>query len=208
MYLLLSILCLASPTWAADPNSPHPHQGISERFTNPTPTVLSKEEKETLAGGKAVRRQVKGNSGGRGIAIMDVRASQERIWEIILDYSKYPNWIDNLNTTNIYGGTAEKGYYVSFDLSVLGMKITYFIKHSLDTDKGHMTWQLDYTKESDIDDSTGYWLVYEAPGRPGFTRVEYSVDLRLKGWVPGIVENMLAKKGLVLATSWVKQQAE
>ena len=139
---------------------------------------------------------------------MDVRASQERIWEIILDYSKYPNWIDNLNTTNIYGGTAEKGYYVSFDLSVLGMKITYFIKHSLDTDKGHMTWQLDYTKESDIDDSTGYWLVYEAPGRPGFTRVEYSVDLRLKGWVPGIVENMLAKKGLVLATSWVKQQAE
>ena len=208
MYLLLSILCLSTPSLAADPNSPHPHQGVGERFTNPTPTVLSKEEMVTLSEGKAVRRQVQGDSGGRGIAIMDVGAPQEKIWKIILDYSKYPNWIDNLDTTNIYGGTAENGYKVSFDLSVLGMDITYFIEHRLNTTEGHMTWQLDYSKESDIDDSTGYWLVYDAPDRPGFTRVEYSVDLRLKGWVPGIVENMLAKKGLVLATSWVKQHAE
>ena len=208
MYLLLSILCFANPALAADPNSPHPHQGVGEKFTNPSPTPLTKEEKVHLLEGKAVRRQVRSDSGGRGIAIMDVRASKDKIWEIILDYSKYPNWIDNLDTTNIYGGTPEKGYLVSFELSVLGMDITYFIEHRLDATAGHMTWQLDYTKESDIDDSTGYWLVYDAPGRPGFTRVEYSVDLRLKGWVPGIVENMLAKKGLVLATSWVKQQAE
>jgi len=208
MYFLLSILCFASPSLAADPNAPHPHQGVGEKFINPSPTALTKEEKVILSEGKAVRRQVRGDSGGRGIAIMDVRASKDKIWKTILDYSKYPNWIDNLDTTNIYGGTAEKGYLVSFDLSVLGMDITYFIEHSLNSTAGHMTWQLDYTKESDIDDSTGYWLVYDAPDRPGFTRVEYSVDLRLKGWVPGIVENMLAKKGLVLATSWVKQQAE
>ena len=139
---------------------------------------------------------------------MDVKAPKDKIWKIILDYSKYPNWIDNLDRTNIYDGTAEAGYKVEFELSVLGMNITYFIDHRLDKAKGSMTWQLDYSKESDIDDSTGYWLVYDAPERPGFTRVEYSVDLRLKGWIPGIVENMLAKKGLVLATSWVKQQAE
>jgi len=193
---------------AADANSPHPHQGIAERFVNPTPTVLSKEEKATLEQGAAVRRQVQGDSGGRGIAIMDVKAPPEKIWKTILDYSKYPNWIDNLDRTQVYGGNAEAGYKVEFELSVLGMEITYFIKHILNPDKGNLTWHLDYSRESDIDDSTGYWLVYAAPGRPGFTRVEYSVDLRLKGWVPGIVENMLAKKGLVLATSWVKQQAE
>ena len=34
------------------------------------------------------------------------------------------------------------------------------------------------------------------------------MDMRLKGWVPGFVENMLAKKGLTMATSWVKKQAE
>ena len=208
MYLLLSTLLLCSPSMAADPNSPHPHQGVSERFTNPAPTTLSQEEQAKLAKGTAVRRQVRSDSGGRGIAIMDVKAPKDKIWKIILDYSKYPNWIDNLDRTNIYDGTAEAGYKVEFELSVLGMNITYFIDHRLDKAKGSMTWQLDYSKESDIDDSTGYWLVYDAPDRPGFTRVEYSVDLRLKGWIPGIVENMLAKKGLVLATSWVKQQAE
>jgi len=205
---LALLLSTASYSFAADPNSPHAHQGVSERFTNPKPTVLSKEENSTLASGSAVRRQVQGKSGGRGIAIMDVKATPDKIWKTILDYSKYPNWIDNLEKTKVYGGTAEAGYNVEFDLSVFGMEIIYYIDHDFHPDKGSLTWQLDYSRESDIDDSTGYWLVFAAPGRPGYTRVEYSVDLRLKGWVPGIVENMLAKKGLVLATSWVKQQAE
>ena len=209
MNTFLALLFVASSLgWGADPNSPHGHQGVSERFSDPKPTVLSKEETATLVSGSAVRRQVQGKSGGRGIAIMDVQAPPEKIWKVILDYSKYPNWIDNLEKTQVYGGSAESGYNVAFDLSVFGMEIIYYIDHDFHPDKGALTWQLDYSRESDIDDSTGYWLVFPAPGRPGFTRVEYSVDLRLKGWVPGIVENMLAKKGLVLATSWVKQQAE
>ncbi len=209
MYLLFSLLLsLSHPTMAADPNSPHPHKGIGERFPNPKPTVLSKEEIAKLASGSAVRRQIQGDSGGRGIAIMDVRASPDKIWKTILDYSKYPNWIDDLEKTEVYGGTVEAGQNVEFELSVFGMEIIYYIDHDFHPEKGILSWQLDYARESDIDDSTGYWLVFPAPGRPGFTRVEYSVDLRLKGWVPGIVENMLAKKGLVLATSWVKQQAE
>jgi len=209
MYMILSLLlAFTQPAWAADPNSPHPHQGVTERFTNPKPTVLTKEEKATLESGEAVRRQVKGDSGGRGIAIMDVKASPDKIWNTILDYSKYPNWINDLEKTKIYGGTPEAGYNVEFELGVFGMEIIYYIDHDFHPSKGMLTWNLDYSRESDIDDSTGYWLVFPVPERPGFTRVEYSVDLRLKGWVPGIVENMLAKKGLVLATSWVKQQAE
>ena len=208
MNLLFITLLFANPSLAADPNKAHPHQGVSERFTNPKPSPLSKEEQASLESGEAVRRQVKNESGGRGIAIMDVKAPPEKIWKIILDYSQYPSWIDNLKRTQVYGGNAEKGYNVEFELGVLGMQITYYIDHDLHADKGHLTWQLDYSRESDIDDSTGYWLVYPVPDRPGVTRVEYSVDLRLKGWVPGIVENMLANKGLVLATSWVKQQAE
>ena len=208
MYLLLFTLLTANPSLGADPTQAHPHQGVSERFVNPKPTVLSAEEQSKLASGAAVRRQVKNKSGGRGIAIMDVKAAPDKIWKTILDYSQYPSWIDNLKRTEVYGGDAESGYNVEFELGVLGMQITYYIDHDLHADKGHLTWQLDYTRESDIDDSTGYWLVYPVPDRPEMTRVEYSVDLRLKGWVPGIVENMLANKGLVLATSWVKQQAE
>ena len=206
LVLLLSSL-LASSALAADPNKPHPHQGVAQKFTAPSPTALTPEETALLQQGEPVRKQVKHATGGRGVAIMDINASPERVWEIILNYGGYPSWIDNLESTEIYaqGGGHYKG---QFNLSVMLTDVTYYIDHHHQPAKGYLTWHLDYTRESDIDDSTGYWLVYPTPGYEGWTRVEYTVDLRLKGWVPGIVENMLAKKGLILATSWVKKQAE
>ena len=198
---------LSTAALAADPNKPHGHQGVAERFTAPTPSALTAAEKAQLEKGEPVRKQVKHATGGRGIAIMDVNASPDKVWKVILDYSGYPNWIENLESTSVYAQGA--GHHkVQFNLSVAMMDITYYIDHHHQPDKGYLTWHLDYTRESDIDDSTGYWLVYPTPGYEGWTRVEYTVDLRLKGWVPGIVENMLAKKGLVMATSWVKKQAE
>ena len=139
---------------------------------------------------------------------MDVNAPADRIWKTILDYKAYPEWIDKLDQTKIYGGNIEDGYLVTFELSVLGMDVIYYLDHDYFPEKGYLSWTLEYSRESDVDDSTGYWLVYPSPDSPGQTRVEYTVDLRLKGWVPGIIENMLAKKGLTMATSWVKQQAE
>jgi hypothetical protein len=200
-------LTWASVAYAADPAKPHPHKGVSERFKSPSPSPLSTVEKASLLQGDAIRRQVKKDSGGRGVSIMDVRAPTERVWEVILNYGAYPEWIGNLERTQTYRN-AGNHRFVTFELEVFGMDVIYYIDHTIDRDQGRLTWQLDYTRESDIDDSTGYWLVYPAPGHPGFTRVEYSVDLRLKGWVPGIVENMLADKGLDMATSWVKKQAE
>jgi hypothetical protein len=208
MNFLLCILFSLGTATAADQNSPHPHKGVAERFTDPKPTELTASEQAQLLRGEAVRRQIRSDSGGRGVAIMDIAAPPEKIWEVIVDYKGYPNWIDDLESTKVYGGDRATGYNVQFELSVFGMDIIYFIDHDLFPAKGLLTWQLDYSRESDIDDSTGYWLVYPATDHPGHTRLEYSVDLRLKGWVPGIVENMLAKKGLTLATSWVKKQSE
>ncbi len=203
---LLTIL-VGPAALAADASGPHPHKGVATKFSTPKPTALTAADEAVLAQGEAVRKQIRSDSGGRGIAIMDVNATPEKIWAIIQDYTSYPNWIDNLNSTSIYN-RAGNHVFVEFKLKVIGMSVDYFIDHTVQTDQGYMTWELDYSRESDIDDSTGYWLVYPAPEKPGVTRVEYTVDLRLKGWVPGIVENMLAKKGLVLATSWVKKQSE
>lgn len=209
MFKLFLLALLASgPSLAADETKPHPHQGKSEKFTSPKPTKLSKAEVATIKKGNAVRRQIQNDSGGRGIAIMDVKASPDKIWTTIVDYKAYPNWIDKLDKTSVYGGSPATGQKVKFELSVFGMDVVYFIDHSFHQSEGYMTWTLDYSRESDLDDSTGYWLVYPSPDTPGATRVEYTVDMRLKGWVPGFVENMLAKKGLTMATSWVKKQAE
>lgn len=193
---------------AADASAPHPHQGKAKKFSNPTPSALTADETAKLLAGGAVRKQVKYNdAGGRGISIMDVAATPEQIWAVILDFGSYPKWIDQLSACKVLSKSGQH-IFVEFQLKVLGMGVQYWIDHTYNQAKGTLTWQLDYSKQSDLDDSTGYWLVYPAPDHPGFTRVEYTVDIRVSGWVPSAIEDMLAKKGLEQATGWVKKQAE
>ena len=144
--------------------------------------------------------KIRYEDGGRGISIMDVKGSPHD-GGLIMDFASYPHWVDRLENTDIYCNNERNRIKVAFTLSVLGIDVAYWIDHRYDLDAGHMTWQLDYDKHSDIDDSTGYWLVYAAPNRPGFTRVEYTVDLRLSSRVPKLVENLLANQGLDKATS-------
>ena len=156
--------------WPGTPTVPHPHTGVAPKFSSPSPTALNAEEGAKLAGGESVRKQIRYEDGGRGISIMDVKGSPQDVWNVIMDFSSYPNWVDMLENTDIYFNNERNRIKVAFTLSVLGIDVAYWIDHRYDLDAGHMTWQLDYDKHSDIDDSTGYWLVYAAPNRPGFTR--------------------------------------
>ena len=204
----LGPLAAAPEAQAADAGAAHPHQGKAKKFSNPTPSTLTADETAKLLSGGAVRKQVKyADAGGRGISIMDVSATPDQIWAVILDFGSYPKWIDQLSSCKVLSKSGQH-IFVEFQLKVLGMGVQYWIDHTYNKEKGTLTWQLDYSKQSDLDDSTGYWLVYPAPDHPGFTRVEYTVDIRVSGWVPSAIEDMLAKKGLEQATGWVKKQAE
>ena len=205
--LLALLLCYSSAVLAADATKPHPHQGVATKFSSPTQTAVTAAETADLLSGKSVRKQVRYETGGRGIAIQDVKASSDAIWAVIRDFNSYPNWISNLESCKVYQ-TSGDHTFVQFEISALGIGVEYFIDHTYKPTAGAMTWQLDYSRLSDLDDSTGYWLVYPAPGHDGYSRVEYTVDLRMSGWVPKMVEDMLANKGLEQATSWVKKQAE
>lgn len=201
-------LLSAAPSFAADASKPHPHQGVAQKFRDPKPSALSADESAKLQAGQAVRKQVRyGDAGGRGVSIMDVKATPDKIWSVILDFGSYPKWIDQLSGCKVLTKSGSH-IFVEFQLKVLGIGVQYWIDHTYNKEKGSLTWQLDYSKQSDLDDSTGYWLVYPAPDHPGFTRVEYTVDIRVSGWVPSSIEDMLAKKGLEQATGWVKKQSE
>jgi len=47
--------------------------------------------------------------------------------------------------------------------------------------------------QSDLDDSVGYWHVipHPDPDREHWSRVYYSIDMRLKSWMPSFVKNVL-----------------
>ena len=76
-----------------------------------------------------------------------------------------------------------------------------------------LTWTLDYDRASDFDDTAGYWSVVPLKKEGGkeegeWSRVFYSIDLRIPAWIPTFVVNILNTQALTSATAWVKTQSE
>ena len=204
--MLATLLLTLSLALAADPAKAHPHKGVVAAYTNGPPTIpLSAQEQATLASGKPVLKQIPSATGGRGVAVFDVNASRDKVWSVITNYGMYPSWVDNVETCATYKRDGNS-VYVDFVLDPVGMTVEYYIKHTFNPQAYWITWTLDYSRASDLDDSVGFWKLTEVS--PGRTRVEYSAAISITGWVPGFVKTMIEDKGLQNATSWVKVQSE
>lgn len=209
MVTIATVITMSSdPAWSADANKPHAHKGLVPGFQGePKPVQLTAADTATLAKGDRVMKQVQQKDGGRGVAIFRVNAPAQTVWSVISNFAKYPDWVEGVDRTNVYKRVGND-IYVEFEISAMGFSYIYYIKHHYPIEKGYGTWTLDYSRDSDLDDSVGYWIVTPVPGNPAQTQVEYSVDVRLKGWVPGFIKTLLVNKGLKQATVWVKEQAE
>lgn len=209
-FSLAVALGLAPAALAADAQKPHEHKGLLKPYPQPPPPIpLTAADKAALEKGEPVMKTLEGDSGGRGAAVFRVNAPADVVWSVIGDFPSYPKWIDNVEETEVYKKTPSTKD-VRFELSSLGFSVEYFIHHMYGKagDTHWCTWTLDYGRNSDLDDSVGYWRVTPVEGKPGQTQVEYSVDLKVKGWVPGFIRSLLVDKGLKEATQWVKIQSE
>jgi hypothetical protein len=89
------------------------------------------------------------------------------------------------------------------------LKLQFFVSHLHDPAKNSLTWTLDYSKQSDLDDSVGFWYVVPHPDDPeNRSRVYYSVEVRMFPWVPAFVVDFMSRQALVDATAWVKKSSE
>ncbi|MDP2308704.1 MAG: SRPBCC family protein [Pseudomonadota bacterium] len=205
---MFAALVLFAAARAADANLPHDHQGVAPAYKGaPAAVPLAADEAAKLAAGELVLKQVKSGNGGRGVVFMDIAAAPQTIWSRITNYGMYPTWVDNVAACEVYrkdGATI----FTRFVLDPMGMNVEYFIKHTYNPTAGWLTWTLDYSRLSDLDESIGYWRVTPLTTEPPRTRLEYSVDVRFKGWVPGFAQDMIAKHGLTNAVAWVKKQSE
>jgi hypothetical protein len=204
---LLAALASAS-SWAADAQPPHEHRGVLKPYPRPPPAlVLSEADMKRLHEGKPILRQAEAGAGGRGTAIFAVSASPDVTWAVINDFASYPKWIKGVKKCSVYrkdGGKID----VEFKIGALLVELEYFIHHDYDMQNRWGTWTLDYHRQSELDDSVGFWRVNAVAGKPNESIVEYSVDIAIKGWVPGFIRTILVDDGLKTATGWVKVQSE
>ena len=96
MRLLLCLLLQLRAGRAADASKPHMNSGVNPPFASAKPQVsLTGSEETALEAGRAVMRQVtsKDGKGGRALAVQDVAASPDTVWNRILAFPEYPKMV-------------------------------------------------------------------------------------------------------------------
>ncbi|CAN0172482.1 unnamed protein product, partial [Ectocarpus fasciculatus] len=171
--------------------------------------VLTKKQRTDLDGGDLVQDMLKGETdedggkGGRALAVQDVNAPAEYVWDRILDFGNYNKMVPkvteckNYETETLRNGT--EIIKTNLKLNVFGVKLNSFFYHTYFPSKSSLTWTLDYSKKSTLDDSVGFWHVATHPSQDkqaDWSRVYYSVQLRIPSWIPGIVIGYLNKKAI------------
>jgi hypothetical protein len=115
----------------ADPKIPHIHQGALEPFKAGKPPAPSASEEAMLAAGKTVTKSVKlPGQGGRAMAIFDVPAPPEVVWDCINDVASYPKMVSGVAEVSVYDGPRTSGGVTRtrarWTLSFLGYKVAYY----------------------------------------------------------------------------------
>merc|ERR1719356_1365891 len=223
LFLLLSTLCsLPLLARTSNFNKPHAHVGKLEPFQPGDPQVsLDGRAKGILKAGKPYQTQTQsGESGGRGLVVQDVDAPTRVVWGRILDYDNYSKMVPKTLESKNYNvvphkpskanNFLEKEIYTRMKVGFPVLKLEFFVRHFLYIQHHRsLTWTLDYTKESDFDDSMGYWYITPHPDDPeGKTRLFYSVGVSMFDWVPKFVVDFMSSKALTDATAWVKKYSE
>ncbi len=209
MPALLIAATLTVPALAADPDQPHDHTGVLTPYTGAPPAIeLDDKDLARLAKGKPVMKPYQDSeTGGRGMAVQDVAATPEQVWDRILQFEKYPEWVNYVAECEPYRQDGDH-LYVRFVLKGFGFEYEYYIDHVVRTRDGYLTWTLDYSRKSDLNDSVGFWYVEPHPETEGWSRLYYSVDVQVKDTFPKFMQEIATKTGLKEATAWVKRESE
>jgi len=207
-FLLAFSLSLAS---ASSESQPHYHQGKLTKYKlEPPSLLLSASDEKKLRSGKAIMQAMETADLGsrRMLMVQDIPAPASVVMGRVMDLEQYPRMVSGVvacaNYDSSTTGNVQK-ILSEYDIKALHLRFKYYMEHQYDPAQQCMTFNLDYSRRSDIDDSVGYWFV-QTRGRAS-SRVFYSCECKLRGWVPGPVYSLLTKEALKKATTWVAEES-
>ena len=209
---LALLLSAASSVGAADPTVPHPHKGKVTKYTRGKPSqyglrVRDAAAEAQLAAGKPIisSKDLK-NDFRRHTAIFDTAAPPDVVFGCITDLKRYPQMIGNIARTDIYSDTRKgvvRHVYACNRIRESAFVFDCYVQHEYNPFQRCMVFQLDYSRKSDVDDSSGYWFVEALPS--GGSRVYYALEATVPAWVPKALKGPMLSLGARRAASWVDE---
>jgi len=212
--MVVAFAALATFARAASESKPHHHQGLLQPYSGKHISYeISKKDVEKLAKGGYVTQLTREGKSGRGVIIQDVDAPPHVVMDRIRDLKNYHKLVPNLKSIkDIVVEKEDDGSEVIFSKWNVGVSMvgfTYFLKLKYNAFYNTLTWTLDYSKASDLDDNTGFWQCLPHPTRgPECSRVVYSTEVKMFNWVPEFVVTFMTKTALISSTAWVKKESE
>jgi coenzyme Q-binding protein COQ10 len=116
----------------------------------------------------------------------------DKFYKAVLDYKAYPQFVDGMKSIEVQNESAD-GATVKFNLSLI-KEITYTLKLS-NKENQEVSWSLVSGDMMKV--NNGKWTLKDLGGK---TEVTYSLEVELKGFLPGLgmIEKTLVSTNLPL----------
>ena len=129
----------------------------------PPPLELTEEEEATLASGEVVSRVDVEQIPASSVGVIDVSVPPERLWEAVFDFQARAEEQRSIKAADVYEGPAGQ-LAVRWTVGVAGVKTIFHTLYYPDLDQGWCPWELDDTKDNDLNSTVGSYQVYAVDG--------------------------------------------
>lgn len=185
------------------------------KFITSKGIILSKEKNKILLNNEHIYILNSKRKSGSGWGIFYIYNTFEKIFKykdkngFLLNYAYYPYWNSTIYHTNIYkyhkkGKITEIGVIIHLKKYYF-LNFAYNILHRVSEKNQWITWKIDSSKKSNyFIKSSGFWVVENK----NITKMFYLTEIKIKKWLPTLLEKYLINNGLKRATSWIKHISE
>lgn len=204
------------------------NSGKVESLPFQLPTLTS-SQREQLAAGERIQEQSKMGREGSGYVVLDVKAPDYIVWECLLDFEKYPEYIGTVRSMQMFTNTHLKQSYIAeqpvlpgtgretrhygkasvtrakFVLSKFQLNIAAVHKYRPHPDGHYMEFTLDEAcRNVVLKDAKGIWYTESNPdGRTGYTRIWLLCELTVSPILPTFIVDYTAKRAMPRASTWI-----
>lgn len=171
--------------------------------------VLTKEQWKQLEDGEVVLQKVEsdGKQKGGGLAVGIINAPAEKLFAALADFEEHVSYFPRMVSLDLYTPEQEGliGIHPTIKVPIVG-QVQYHVLFKLDEKAGTLLFGLDHSKQNDIADTLGAWVVRDL-GKDRSLFV-YSVYVDTGRNVPKVIENFLTNRDLPNVIKAVREHLE